>query len=494
MIGINASPNPPRVSTEVSLKALRDECKQRGLSGFSQLSKDALVTKLGEASVMVTETKEFAAWQELQRLIEIMHSGLADENLPCYQALPRITGLNSLPALKEECKYRGLKGCSQLGKASLVEKLGLGTIVVTLTPEYAAWQAIQLETKKAAASTEKEPDADAESDADADADAEDEDDIQGIQDIIDLTKHGSSSSSSSSSHADSTGGVPRVTSDLSLQELKAECKFRNISSYYHLMQKDDLVTKLGESSVALTLTEVYKSLPRISAHMTLPQLKDECRIRRVKNFSKMSKDQMLATLKPGTIEQTFAAKNTEWQNLLALNDSDSASSSSSSSDSDIDSDSVATAYDDVVVNMPKRNLNQNCLLPHVVSYSIINTYPGNRYPESDTHNKFDASFDTPEEANMRVRRLTMYGGLYFGFDYNDMKEKGDIVDSFHKMGYLKMVIEDNNGCDYERITVSAMPKEVFEYLAAEDISDRPRVMLATVAARKSGKLSLKKLH
>lgn len=95
---------------------------------------------------------------------------------------------------------------------------------------------------------------------------------------------------------------------------------------------------------------------------------------------------------------------------------------------------------------------------------------------------------------MRVRRLTMYGGLYFGFDYNDMKEKGDIVDSFHKMGYLKMVIEDNNGCDYERITVSAMPKEVFEYLAAEDISDRPRVMLATVAARKSGKLSLKKLH
>ena len=227
--------NPSNDLNNLTIVKLKEECAKRNIKNCSRLKKEELIKLLNDPNSNVNSGDDTTNNEEKtsneEKTIDTMN----------------------LPELKAECKKRSIKNFSKLKKEQLVILLTTGQL----------------------------PDAGENSD---------------------------SGDNVESSNSESENTEEKTVDTMNLTELKAECKKRNIKNFSKL-KKDQLLTLLttGElppSTVetvanAETVANVEKSI----SEMTLLELKAECKKRNIKNFSKLKKEDIVNLLQNNVVSE-----------------------------------------------------------------------------------------------------------------------------------------------------------------------------------------------
>jgi hypothetical protein len=135
----------PMISSKMTLSQLQEECRYRGVRGFSNKKKDWLLDTLGLGTIWQSERALTPRINSNMTLIQLQkecrHRGVRGFSNKkkdwlldtlglgtVWQSIPMINSNMTLSQLQEECRHRGVRGFSNKRKDWLLDTLGLETI------------------------------------------------------------------------------------------------------------------------------------------------------------------------------------------------------------------------------------------------------------------------------------------------------------------------------------------------------------------------------
>jgi len=233
IIALLANYNPSNDLNNLTVEQLRQKCNENNIKNCSRLKKDDLINKLSSSKVDETHDED-------EKTIETHDEEKTIENMSFFE-------------LKKECKKRDIKNYSKLKKVQLLTLLTTG--------EYPPNEE---------------------------------------------TENKSSSDTEQNLNAEVDSGEKTIET-MSLTELKKECKKRNIKNFSKL-NKEQLQVLLTTGLLPESSDTEQKETSQVDVevktldNMTLSELKKECKNRELKNYSKLNKEQLQVLLTTGVID------------------------------------------------------------------------------------------------------------------------------------------------------------------------------------------------
>ena len=233
IIALLANYNPSNDLNNLTVEQLRQKCNENNIKNCSRLKKDDLINKLSSSKVDETHDED-------EKTIETHDEEKTIDNMSFFE-------------LKKECKKRDIKNYSKLKKVQLLTLLTTGEFP----------------------SNEE-------------------------------TENKSSSDTEQNLNAEVDSGEKTIET-MSLTELKKECKKRNIKNFSKL-NKEQLQVLLTTGLLPESSDTEQKETSQVDVevktldNMTLSELKKECKNRELKNYSKLNKEQLQVLLTTGVID------------------------------------------------------------------------------------------------------------------------------------------------------------------------------------------------
>jgi len=237
----------------MSFFELKKECKKRDIKNYSKLKKVQLLTLLTTGEFPSNEETENKSSSDTEQNLNTQET--TEQNLNTQETTEDEKTIENMSffELKKECKKRDIKNYSKLKKVQLLTLLTTG---------------------------EYPPNED--------------------------TENKSSSDTEQNLNAEVDSGEKTIET-MSLTELKKECKKRNIKNFSKL-NKEQLQVLLTTGLLPESSDTEQKETSQVDVevktldNMTLSELKKECKNRELKNYSKLNKEQLQVLLTTGVID------------------------------------------------------------------------------------------------------------------------------------------------------------------------------------------------